>query len=71
MRANSHESSTLDQVKRLFKGQQIDMLFIDGDHTYEGVKMDWEMYSQLVRPGGLVVFHDVAGNYEDTQVKRF
>ena len=29
------------------------------------------MYSPLVRPGGLVVFHDVAGNYDTTQVKRF
>jgi hypothetical protein len=33
--------------------------------------MDWEMYSPLVRKGGLIAFHDIAGNYEDTQVKRF
>jgi predicted O-methyltransferase YrrM len=46
-------------------------LFIDGDHTFEGVKKDWEMYSPLVRPGGLIVFHDVAGNYGETQVKAF
>ncbi len=71
MRADSHENSTLDQVKSLFGGRSIDFLFIDGDHTYEGVRKDWEMYSPLVRPGGLVVFHDVAGNYDTTQVKRF
>ena len=46
-------------------------LFIDGDHTSEGVKRDWEMYSQLVRPGGLVAFHDIASSYDDTQVARF
>jgi hypothetical protein len=28
------------------------------------------MYSPLVRPGGMVVFHDIAGNYDDTQVKK-
>jgi hypothetical protein len=28
------------------------------------------MYSQLVRPGGMIVFHDIAGNYDDTQVKK-
>ena len=71
MRADSHQHSTLEQVRVLFGGQSVDLLFIDGDHTYEGVKQDWEMYSPLVRPGGLVVFHDVAGNYDTTQVKRF
>jgi len=70
LRADSHEGGTLAEVERLFQGSPIDLLFIDGDHTYEGVKQDWEMYSPLVREGGLVVFHDVAGNYGDTQVKR-
>lgn len=71
MRGNSHEAATLEKVKRLFGDKPIDFLFIDGDHTFEGVKRDWEMYSPLVREGGLIVFHDVAGNYDDTQVKRF
>jgi cephalosporin hydroxylase len=71
MRANSHHPSTIAETKRLLSGHPVDLLFIDGDHTYEGVKKDWEMYSPLVRSGGLIVFHDVAGNYEDTQVKTF
>ncbi len=71
MRANSHGESTLEKTKRLLAGHQIDLLFIDGDHAYEGVKKDWEMYSPLVRSGGLIVFHDVAGNYGETQVKAF
>jgi predicted O-methyltransferase YrrM len=71
LRANSHAGSTLEEAKRLLAGQPIDLLFIDGDHTYEGVKKDWEMYSPLVRSGGLIVFHDVAGNYGETQVKTF
>jgi len=71
MRANSHAESTLEETKRLLSGRQVDLLFIDGDHTYEGVKKDWEMYSPLVRSGGLIVFHDVAGNYGETQVKAF
>lgn len=70
LRLDSHAESTLEKTKRLFAGSPIDLLFIDGDHTYEGVKKDWEMYSPLVRPGGMIVFHDVAGNYDDTQVKR-
>lgn len=70
LRRDSHAQSTFDRTKRLFGGTPVDFLFIDGDHTYEGVKKDWEMYSQLVRPGGAIAFHDIAGNYEDTQVKR-
>lgn len=36
----------------------IDVLFIDGDHSYDGVKADFELWSPLVRPGGVVAFHD-------------
>jgi predicted O-methyltransferase YrrM len=43
-----------------------DFLFIDGDHTYEGVKRDYEVYSPLVRAGGIIAFHDVL----DTAVHR-
>lgn len=35
-----------------------DFLFIDGDHSYEGVRNDWETFGALVRPGGIVMLHD-------------
>lgn len=38
---------------------EIDFLFIDGDHTHEGVKQDFELYAPLVRDGGLIAFHDI------------
>jgi cephalosporin hydroxylase len=71
LRADSHDPSTLDEVRRLIGDNEIDFLFLDGDHTYEGIKKDWEMYAPLVRSGGIIAFHDVAGNYDSTQVKRF
>lgn len=37
-----------------------DMLFIDGDHTYEGVKSDYMLYRHMVNPGGIIVFHDIS-----------
>ncbi len=58
-RADSHQPASLAKVKEFFGDKQLDYLFIDGDHTYEGVKQDFEMYSPLVRPGGLIVFHDI------------
>jgi predicted O-methyltransferase YrrM len=36
----------------------IDMIFIDGDHTYEGVKADWDLYTPHMSQFGWVVFHD-------------
>lgn len=36
----------------------IDLLFIDGDHSYEGVKDDWENFSPFVKKGGWIYFHD-------------
>lgn len=69
LREDSHAQSTFNQVRAIFGEIPIDMLFIDGDHTYRGAKKDWEMYSSLVRPGGLIAFHDIAKDYDDTQVK--
>ncbi len=36
----------------------LDLVFIDGDHSYEGVKADWETYKHLLKPGSVVIFHD-------------
>jgi predicted O-methyltransferase YrrM len=38
--------------------EPIEALFIDGDHSYEGAKADFERWSEYVRPGGQVLFHD-------------
>lgn len=38
---------------------RFDVLFIDGDHSYEQVKLDYENWSPLVVRGGLIVFHDI------------
>jgi predicted O-methyltransferase YrrM len=60
LRGDSHKPEMQARLKSALPGDgKVDFLFIDGDHTYEGVKSDFEMYSGLVRPGGLVVFHDI------------
>lgn len=37
---------------------RLDVLFIDGDHAYAGVKADWESYKAFLKAGALVIFHD-------------
>jgi len=56
---DSHSEQFLETVKQSLNGNQVDFLFIDGDHTEEGVKRDYEMYSPLVRSGGIIAFHDI------------
>lgn len=37
----------------------IDILFIDGDHSYKGVIDDYNLYHPKVRKNGLIIFHDI------------
>jgi predicted O-methyltransferase YrrM len=59
LRADSHNPKTFKLVKTILADKKVDFLFIDGDHTYEGVKRDFNMYSSLVKEGGIIAFHDI------------
>lgn len=61
---SSQKPQTVQKTKDIFKEERVDFLFIDGDHTYQGVKMDFELYSPLVKKGGIVAFHDIGKNEE-------
>lgn len=73
IRANSHSSQTVLRVEKILDGNKIDFLFIDGDHTYEGVKEDFETYTTYANKKGIVAFHDIVENKSDEiwQVYRF
>jgi predicted O-methyltransferase YrrM len=59
IRADSHRAQTYDAVTSALGGRELDLLMIDGDHTHEGVKEDFETYTRLVAPGGVVALHDI------------
>lgn len=59
VRGDSHQPQTAKRVQKLLRGAQLDFLFIDGDHSYAGVRADFEMYAPLVRSGGLIALHDI------------
>jgi cephalosporin hydroxylase len=50
----STEKAAIDAARRL----KTNLLVIDGDHSYEGVKFDFETYFPLLEPGGYVIFDD-------------
>lgn len=45
---------------------KIDVLFIDGDHSYEGVKQDFDLYSTILSDKGIIMLHDTDAEYEET-----
>lgn len=49
----------LEMVKMRLDNKQIDLLHLDGDHHEEAALRDYDLYSPLVRKGGLVILHDV------------
>lgn len=57
---DSQDDRTVARVLEELGGRPVDFLFIDGDHRYEGVSRDFELYSPLVRRGGLIAFHDIS-----------
>lgn len=61
IQGDSHSPEIIKTVGNIHPDNDVDFLFIDGDHSYEGVKADFNNYAQLVRPGGVIVFHDVIG----------
>ena len=67
IRASSHLASSLLKVKNTLEDRKLDFLFIDGDHSYNGVKKDFEMYSPLVRKDSLIAFHDILKNPIETR----
>jgi len=65
---DSHSEETLKQLEEIIP-PEIDFLFIDGDHRYEGVKQDFEMYGSIVKNGGIIAIHDI--KHPETGVPEF
>lgn len=56
---DSRDTQSIDWVRERLKGEKLDFIFIDADHTYEGVKADFNNYKEFVKPGGYILLHDI------------
>ena len=70
LRDDSHHPRTFAALEAQLGGAAVDFLYIDGDHSYEGVKADFLTYGPLVRPGGLIAFHDIITRQDGHEVHR-
>jgi predicted O-methyltransferase YrrM len=59
---DSHSEDGAQRVRQAVP-EGVDLLFIDGDHSYDGVRQDFITYADLVRPGGMIVLHDIVEDY--------
>ena len=48
---------------------KIDFLHIDANHTYDGVKEDFDLYSKIMNDGGIITIHDTDESYMDSFVE--
>lgn len=60
-----------DKVNIALDGQQIDFLFIDGEHSSKQVMKDYTIYKPLMAANGIIAFHDVARNQFPAASKAF
>jgi cephalosporin hydroxylase len=51
--------ATVARLRRKLSGRPLDLLLIDGDHGWSGVRQDFINYREFVRDGGLIAFHDI------------
>ena len=71
-RKHFHPRVILETSERAFydffirQGITIDYLHIDGDHSYEGVRKDFELYSTIMNPNGIISIHDTDSEYQST-----
>jgi len=65
IKGNSFLEKTIQKVDSTLNEDQVDLLFIDGDHSYKGISNDFNNYTKFVKTGGLIVIDDYNSQYPD------
>lgn len=66
---DSHKQETLEEVIKILGNRKFDLTFVDADHSYDGVKMDYLMYKDISK---VMAFHDISPtHFHHVDVKKF
>jgi predicted O-methyltransferase YrrM len=73
MDGNSQEVETSEKLRGVLNGRKIDVLFIDGDHGSNPTRIDYELFSPMVKDGGIIGVHDLndGGTKEQNAIGEF
>jgi cephalosporin hydroxylase len=69
IQGNSTYKETINRLEEVLNGGYVDILFIDGDHSYNGVISDFNLYDTYVSKGGYIVFDDYLDSEHSPEVK--
>ena len=67
----SYQPDSILSLQKILNGEKIDFLFIDGDHKYQSVMVDYLIYKNFIKKGGLICFHDLLLPMHNYGIKRF
>lgn len=70
IKGNSFSDETVKELESALS-EKVDLLFIDGDHSYEGVKNDFLKYSKFVKSNGLIILDDFDLTYIYPGIMKF
>lgn len=64
----SEDFKVVDKLREFLNGEKIDIIFVDADHSYDGVKKDFDLYYPFLSNNGLMCFHDINTHLIDSLV---
>lgn len=67
LQGNSKSKRMIEELDKIYS--KIDILFIDGDHSYKGVIEDFNLYEEKVSKGGFIIFDDYNDEIYSPEVK--
>jgi len=59
IREDSHSQGAEEKLLSFLGEDKLDIIFIDGDHSLEGVSDDFERYRKYINDSGMIIFHDI------------
>lgn len=68
---NTNESIAAFRAGEAYKGEKMDLIYIDGGHAVETIRSDFKHAKEMIKPGGLIVFDDFYTDMSDEELEKW